>query len=226
MTKRKQSRGSCNFCGREMAKGGLARHFSSCSKYQEVVKGANKKAGKNQTIYHLQIQDVWQSDFWLHLEMKSSARLTDLDDYLRGIWLECCGHMSQFSEGGWRGHEIPMNTLTKQVFKKGMELTHIYDFGTSSETLVKVVSERDGKPLTKRPIFLMARNEPPEAACIECGQKASWLCMECVYEYDRPGFLCDQHVEDHPHDDYGTMPLVNSPRMGMCGYSGPAEPPY
>ena len=74
MPKRKQSRGLCKFCCRQMTKGGLARHFSSCSKYQEVVEGANKKAANNQKVYHLQIQDVWQSDFWLHLEMKSSAR--------------------------------------------------------------------------------------------------------------------------------------------------------
>ena len=29
------------------------------------------------------------------------------------------------------------------------------------------------------------------------------------------------------HDEYGDpMPLVNSPRTGMCAYDGPAEPPY
>jgi hypothetical protein len=22
------------------------------------------------------------------------------------------------------------------------------------------------------------------------------------------------------------LPVVNSPRLGMCGYTGPAEPPY
>jgi len=227
MSKKKQSRGECKFCGREMTKGGLTRHFSNCTNYQAAVEEANKKAGKSLKIYHLQIQDAWQKDFWLHLEMKSSARLGDLDDYLRNIWLECCGHLSQFSIGGWGGDEIPMHIPVKQVFEKGMELTHIYDFGTSSETLAKVVGEREGKPLTKHPIFLMARNKLPEFSCIECEQKASWLCMECVYEYDSPGFLCDQHVEEHPHDDYGEpMPLVNSPRVGMCGYDGPAEPPY
>lgn len=30
-----------------------------------------------------------------------------------------------------------------------------------------------------------------------------------------------------PHDDYGEpIELVNSPRLGMCGYTGPADPPY
>jgi hypothetical protein len=61
----------------------------------------------------------------------------------------------------------------EQVFSPGVELTHIYDFGTSSETLIKAVGEREGKPLSSHPIFLMARNDEPEATCIECGQLAS-----------------------------------------------------
>jgi hypothetical protein len=106
-------------------------------------------------------------------------------------------------------------------------LVHIYDFGTSSETIVRVVGVRTGQPLTAKPIFLMARNNPPEAACIECGQPAAWLCMECVIEDDVWGVLCEQHAETHPHDNYGEpSPLVNSPRLGMCGYDGPADPPY
>jgi len=210
-----------------MTKGGLTRHFPKCKDYLESVEKADKKTGKKLKIYHLVIQDAWQKDFWLHLEIKSSARLGDLDHYLRAIWLECCGHLSQFSIGGWQGEEIPMNTPVNQIFEKGIELTHIYDFGTSSETLARVIGERQGKPFSKQPIYLMARNQIPEAACIECEQKAAWLCMECVYEHDKPGFLCDQHAKVHPHDDYGEpVPLINSPRLGMCGYEGPAEPPY
>lgn len=58
-------------------------------------------------------------------------------------------------------------------------------------------------------------------------QSGKSTMMECIYEYDENGFLCDEHIEDHPHeDDDGPMPLVNSLHMGMCGYYGPAEPPY
>lgn len=38
--------------------------------------------------------------------------------------------------------------------------------------------------------------------------------------------LCQQHAETHPHDDGDPLSIVNWPRMGMCGYDGPAEPPY
>ena len=228
MANRKQSRGKCVFCGKEMTKGGLSKHLQTCVKRQEAVDAANQgKSGKVQRLYHLQVRDAWQPGFWLHLEMNGTATLKDLDNYLRAIWLECCGHLSQFSVGGWSGSEIGKGRKASQVFDKGVELTHIYDFGTSSETLIAVVGVDEGKPLSKYPIFLMARNNQPEAKCMECDQPANWVCMECLYETEESGALCDKHAKTHPHDDYGEpMPLVNSPRVGMCGYEGPADPPY
>lgn len=227
MPRKKQSRGKCVFCDREMSRGGLSKHLSSCPERQATISAANQKSDQTGQIYHLRLQDAWGGDFWLHLEVNGTARLADLDHYLRAIWLECCGHLSQFSVGGWTSDEIPMRTRVAQVFESGLELTHIYDFGTSSETLVKAVGYREGKPLTNHPIFLMARNDPPEVTCVECDQPASWLCLECVYELEKTGTLCDQHAADHPHEDYGDpMPIFNSPRVGLCGYAGPAEPPY
>ncbi len=227
MARRKQTRGKCIFCGREMTRGGLARHLPACSKRQEAMEKAQQKPGQEQKLYHLQVQDAWWGDYWLHLEMRGSAKLADLDYYLRAIWLECCGHLSRFSVGGWQGTEIPKRRQIQQVFRPGVELTHIYDFGTSSKTLIKMVRGRTGKPLTSHPLMLLARNDPPEVVCMECGQPASWLCMECMYEFNEPGTLCDAHAQEHPHDNYGELrSLVNSPRVGMCGYDGPSEPPY
>ena len=71
----------------------------------------------------------------------------------------------------------------------------------------------------------MARNDAPQAAYAVCGQPATWLCMDCWYESDEAPMLCDEHVEEHEHEE-GLMAYANSPRTGMCGYSGPAEPPY
>jgi len=229
MSPRKQSQGECVFCGREMTKGGLSRHLKTCMRRQEAINAveSEEKASQKQRLYHLQIQDVWSSDFWLHLEMNGNATLEDLDHYLRAIWLECCGHLSQFSVGGRSRQEISMSRKIERVLQPGVELTHIYDFGTSSETLVKAVDVTEGWPLTKHPIYLMARNKMPEAVCAECGKPAGWLCMECLIEDGEWTTLCKKHTEEHPHEDYGDpISLVNSPRLGMCGYDGPAEPPY
>jgi len=185
------------------------------------------RKGKEEVLYHLRVQDAWDGDFWLHLEVPGSTELEELDDYLRVIWLECCDHLSQFSLGrGW-GDEIPMEVCVDQVFERGVEVTHIYDFGTSSETRMEAVSVRAGKPTTPHPIALMARNSAPEETCIECDKPASWLCFECVNEDQVWGTLCDEHARTHDHADNGEpVPLANSPRLGMCGYTGPADPPY
>lgn len=238
MARKKQSRGNCCYCGKEMTKGGLSRHLRSCAKRQEAIAARDGGRGKDETLFHLQVQDVWATDFWLYLEMRGSATLEDLDDYLRAIWLECCGHLSSFSIGpyrytqifddGWMiGDEKPMDAPVQRLFSPGMKISYEYDFGTTSNLVINVANVRQGKPLTANPIVLMARNLQPEATCMECDQPGEWLCMECVYEYDEPGFLCDEHADEHPHDNYGEpMPLVNSPRVGLCAYDGPAEPPY
>ena len=212
-----------------MTKGGLTRHLPACPERQEAIENAaQEQKGSEQNLYHLQVYAARMADFWLHLEMKGSAQLRDLDAYLRSIWLECCGHLSQFSKNGWGGTEISKGKRADQVFEPGVELTHIYDFGTPSETQIKVYDVREGKPLSPHPIFLMGRNNPLETECMECEESASWLCLECAYETDASGTLCEEHADAHrSHDAYGwLMPLLNSPRTGMCGYDGPATPPY
>jgi hypothetical protein len=192
-----------------------------------VIDAAERRSGRSETLYHLRVQAAWQNPFWLDLEMRGSGTLHDLDHYLRGIWLECCGHMSQFSIGGWQGQELSMRRTVADVFKPRLEVTHIYDFGTESVTLIKSVGTREGKPTTARPIALMARNLMPEAKCVECEQPATRLCVECLTDENVWGVLCDAHAEKHPHENYGEpIFLVNSPRLGMCGYDGPAKPPY
>ena len=227
MAQTKQSRGTCAYCGTVAAIGGMPKHLATCSKRQAAIENGERGKGDRETLYHLRVRDAFQRQYWLDLEMSGSRALRHLDHYLREIWLECCGHLSQFSVGGWGGGELPMGRKIDQVFQDGAELTHIYDFGTSSETLIKAAATRVGKPTSRHPVALMARNLVPEHKCVECERPAVWLCMECLVEEDEWGVLCDEHAKTHPHGAYGEpVELVNSPRIGMCGYTGPADPPY
>lgn len=228
MPKEKQLKGKCTYCGQEVMKNTVAKHLQTCPQRQELItKSEQKKGNGSETLYHLRVEDAYGGDFWLDLEMRGSASLRDLDKYLRAIWLECCGHMSQFSIGGWQGDKISMGRRICEVFQPGIKLTHIYDFGTESQTLIKAIGIREGVPTTRHPIVLMVRNLLPEAKCIKCKKPATKLCIECLNDHEVWGTLCDEHAQSHPHDNYGEpMALVNSPRLGMCGYDGPAEPPY
>ncbi|MDW7761621.1 MAG: hypothetical protein SCM96_13435 [Acidobacteriota bacterium] len=221
-----QNRGACVFCGREFARGGMTRHLAKCEKRAEVWSKINAK-GQEGVLYHLQAQDADDRTYWLNLEVDGSAKLGDIDFYLRAIWLECCGHLSRFSIGGLWGRQIPMSRRIHQVFTEAAEVIHVYDFGTESVTKIKRVGIRHGKPISKHPIVLMARNAAPVSTCQECKKTATHFCEECRIEEDLPGLLCERHAASHPHEDYGEpIRIVNSPRLGMCGYSGPAEPPY
>ena len=236
MARREQSRGACVYCGKEMTRGGMARHLPTCAVRQEVATEAEKTTRQRETLYHLQIQDAYSGYFWLHLEMRGGATLKDLDAYLRAIWLECCGHLSQFKIGPWRYTQIDrdwrepedrsLKVKVETIFVPGLEIPYEYDFGTTSELLIKVVAQRLGKPTTGHPIVLLARNKFEPPSCMVCGQPATQLCSECLYNReDGRSELCDAHAQEHEHDEM-LMALVNSPRTGMCGYDGPAEPPY
>jgi hypothetical protein len=227
MPRRPENPGTCACCGDIITKRGVVKHLDKCPKRQEAHSAAEASSRPVEMLWHLRVQDAYDKDFWLDLEMVGSASLDKLDKYLRAIWLECCGHLSKFTIGGWGGQDIGKARKANAIFEPGLVLRHLYDFGTTSETDIKVVGFREGIVPTKHPIALLARNRMPEFACQECGQPAQWLCIECVYEEDNSGYLCDDHMEEHPHENYGKpMSLVNSPRTGMCGYDGPAEPPY
>ncbi len=226
MPRTKPTRGDCVYCGKDMTRIGMTKHLKTCTERVLAQAAAVDQRRRAETLYHLQIQDRWNDGYWLHLEMGGSKTLNQLDRYLKAIWLECCGHLSCFTLREWGG-SASKKTRATEILEVGMTLTHIYDFGTASETLIKVVGQRVGKATTDHPIALMARNHPHQFACMECQQSAAWLCMECLIEDDHWGTFCDQHAATHPHDGYGEpVPLENSPRIGMCGYVGPAQPPY
>lgn len=225
MSSEKIFNGTCLYCNKEISKAGVSRHLSTCESRIRVLKKA--VGNRTETFYHVRVQDAYRKEFWLNLEICGSYVLEELDFYLRSIWLECCGHMSRFSPSRWDRGEIGMEHKMRDVFSEYSQLIHIYDFGTSSQTLVKVVGSRNGALHSKRPISLMTRNSHPKEKCIECNSRATWFCTECLMEKQVWGILCDKHVESHPHRNYGDpIPLINSPRLGMCAYTGPAEPPY
>ncbi|HEY0458962.1 MAG TPA: hypothetical protein VGC97_07385 [Pyrinomonadaceae bacterium] len=228
MAQRKQPEGKCYFCGEILTRRKLFNHLEKCAQRRSTIEAAETSRRDTEKLFHLRAKFPYGTEFWLDLEVNGSATLKDLDYYFREIWLECCGHLSEFSAGDFFAGEISMKKKIADVFAREPALFHSYDFGSTTETMVEKIAVREGKPLTKHPIFLMSRNILEEAKCFECDKAAEYFCAACLYENEGDGMLCETHAEDHPHaDDYGDpSPLVNSPRVGVCGYEGPAEPPY
>ena len=217
-------RGICRYCGEEVVKQSIGKHLDKCAKRQAAIAEA---VGTSEMLVRLRAECAWDKRFFLDLEVRGSAKLSDLDKYLRAIWLECCGHLSEFCYDPWVD-TIPSTRKVETVFKNRKTAMHLYDMGTTSETLLTEISTRQGVSTTKNPIVLLIRNKIPEVECDDCKKPASWLCKECLYEEGEPSYLCDSCIGPHGHtENYGPpILLVNSPRLGMCGYDGPAEPPY
>lgn len=155
-------------------------------------------------------------EYWLHLKVAGNARLEALDQFLRDIWLECCGHLSAFS---YKGTELAMERKLSDILSPGIELLHEYDFGTPTELLVKVLGEHKGPMEKNIPVEILSRNEAPEILCDECGKApAVVICAECQWEGG--GWLCKSCAESHECDEEMFLPVVNSPRTGVCGYTG------
>ena len=235
MARRRATRGNCQFCGKDYTRWGMSRHLKTCAERASAIESDAKGAGKRQKIFHLLIEDVWSSDYWLHLEIAGQATLDQLDIYLRAIWLECCGHLSHFLINGiyyereieieWAiGETRRMSTQIASAFELETQAEYKYDFGTPTELLISALAVRSGI-WTGKPIRMLARNNAPTMKCMACFKKPEWICIECLYE-NRPCLVCDRHVNEHSHVDDMILPVVNSPRIGMCGYEGPAEPPY
>ena len=110
-----------------------------------------------------------------------------------------------------------MKTVFGDILGLGMKFYHEYDFGTTTELTLRVVSELEGEAKSKS-IRLLARNDPPSIVCESCGKIATQLCAECIWA--GKGWLCDECAQEHECGEDMLLPVVNSPRVGMCGYTG------
>jgi len=110
-----------------------------------------------------------------------------------------------------------MDIALSKVLSLGLKFHYEYDFGTTTELALKVVAEREGK-ISGEPIQLLARNESPLITCDVCGKIATQVCSQCIW--NNKGWLCDKCAGKHACGEEILLSVVNSPRVGMCGYTG------
>ncbi len=92
MSPRQSPLGWCFLCGRVYTKASMARH---------VRKHLKERQGDTPLVWLRVTDDTpWaplpSQLFWLDLEVPLDLPLVDLDDFLRAVWVDCCGHLSSF----------------------------------------------------------------------------------------------------------------------------------
>jgi len=234
-----KSEGVCLFCGKRFTKAGINRHLITHLDEKQYAEGVS-------FLIKVEPNPRWgKSPYFLSLWVDGEATLKQLDKFLRDIWLECCGHLSAFrykatgnptmninsflkslrepprvSTGEFG--EIPLKKKVKEILRPDMKLDYEYDFGSSTDLEISAVAAFPYK--ADKNIVLLSRNEPLEIMCSICKKvPATQICSICLGEEE--DIFCDKCAKKHAKEcedfeDYASMPVVNSPRMGVCGYEG------
>lgn len=193
--------GKCYLCESNVQDRTISRHVDKCIKDKLTLKGA---ASKGKTFL-LKVKDKYISGYFLYLLVDNCVTLEELDRYLRGIWLECCGHLSCFSIDGevydcdpkeaWEPVE-GMDIEVGKLLYEGLVFVHEYDYGTTTYLELKVmhVYPYFGE---KKGITLVARNLPPagqdghdsprDGVCGYCSSSEDILFMEHEPTVQKPG---------------------------------------
>lgn len=226
--------GTCAVCGEAVTRQGARKHLTACVPAHDLA------AGPEQRLVHVRATAPGLAAYWLDLEIRADARLDALDSFLRRIWLECCGHLSAFAVGTVKyfssgydlGFDAGFGSLGRQRIVErsmsarlatalppfGERFEYEYDFGSTTALQLTAVAERIGRPGLRSLARLLARNTAPVWPCAFCGQPATSVCSYCLGD-PVSAFTCDAHLGDHDCGEVsGLLPVVNSPRMGVCGY--------
>lgn len=222
MPEKKNYPGRCSFCGAVFGKKAMTTHLKSCrARWEEKAKKT-----KATPALQLLIEGRHLPKYWLQVAIPVNFELQDLDRFLRDIWLECCGHLSMFIINGveytedyeeiddTESVEIPVG----RVLRPGDKFHYDYDFGTTTRLALRVIGPTT---VPKKEIVLLARNEPPFILCGVCGQNADLICGMCSHMEE--GWICSSCAKKHCCEEPAFLPVVNSPRTGQCGYTGPMD---
>lgn len=206
-----KSKGNCFYCEKAYTKTGISRHLATHLNAIEEVPSSSS--------FHLKIN---AGPYFLQLLMDGDAKMADLDNFLRRIWLECCGHLSEFGYERWsEDHNIPKNHKARSVFEKGIKIWYAYDFGSTTELEIACINKYPFP--TKEKILLLSRNNPLDITCDACEkEKAIYLCT--AHWGDEEAWFCEKCGKKHSRQceeaEYAMGPIYNSPRTGMCAYDG------
>lgn len=200
------AKGNCYLCGKLLTKTTAKRHLLT----------HQFEGDKGQACMLVKIEAVYDKDYWLYVDIPLTSTLQVLDNFLRDIWLECCGHMSAFYYG--RYEEVGFGKKISSI-PEGAVMGYEYDFGSTTELKITFVCQTVRKKQQKA-VRLLVRNEAPTYPCGVCGKPAEVVNTEQMYDEDGSPFYCEACAEKQELEEDYLLPVVNSPRMGVCGYAG------
>ena len=96
--------GTCCVCRKEVADSRIRRHLPRCIEAHTGLRPARNPRRRDrrriaEKTAHISVRSR-ERPHWLELEVRCDVTLYELDAFLRSVWLECCGHLSNFRING------------------------------------------------------------------------------------------------------------------------------
>jgi hypothetical protein len=215
--------GECFLCHASIPKAQATRHVTACLKARPPERGQRVKT------LHLKVEGKYNPEYWMHIEIASAWTLCDLDGFLRQTWLECCDHMSCFTIDEERYAYQPFNeslsgrcekSMEAKLYRAiplGVEFTHEYDYGSTTDLVLRSFGAHEAA-LAEAGVRILARNAPLQVQCVECKKPAT--IVEAGWNgLDRDRCFC-RACGAAKIEEGMRLPIVNSPRVGVCAYCG------
>ena len=223
-----KTKGTCAICGASFNKTAMKKHLESCLQKHNFRKLSGYPVPVETRLFTILVEGRSFYEYWMYLEIPANSMLKKLDNFLRDTWVECCGHLSQFIIGDRRYvseldeyfkelNDKSMNYTLEKVLGVGDKFSYEYDFGSPTHLNLKVISAREVED-SDSTVSLPARNEAPLVTCTSCGKTAAYICGQCGCTGE--GWVCDDCAPMHECGEDMLLPVVNSPRAGVCGYTG------
>ncbi|MPQ44024.1 DUF7309 domain-containing protein [Clostridium tarantellae] len=233
--------GKCYFCEKDLKSRSALKHIKSCITRVSNVEDMKNDSSKLIKKYLIQITPTYmKSEYWMYITIDENLKLKDLDQFLRKIWLECCGHLSSFkiydekydsdvndedeeNEDcdffSWTFKDAKsLNYKLKDVINIDDIVTYSYDWGSTTELKLKIIDKFTTGNKEKK-IEIIARNSEHTENCYICSKTSTY------YDYEKNRYLCKSCVNNLKlsEESIEEVSYLNSPRDGVCGYVGERE---
>ena len=210
------SPGTCYICNQTFPGNRIRRHLPQCIEARFGLKRSPDLRRRDrrrtaQKTAHLSVR-AREQPHWMELAVRCDVTLHELDRFLRGVWLECCGHVSHFEIGDqvysvlvpmpgerWRfdpmdEREARWRNMAKSVNAAIPPLARFeyeHDYGSPTELTLEhravygelVQAVSPSQPWHGGKIVILARNNPLRA-CLRCGGSAYWKAAPEYDEYE------------------------------------------
>ena len=237
------SRGTCALCDDMVNDITASGHLVECIARQNLPAPSGTGPLGSDYSLHLSLHDG-SGLYWMELAVRADTTLRQLDEFLRGMWLECCGHLSEFKIQGVRysnlaphrddpdadfiraeywmeDDEVHMDDAVADVMPEGVEVGYEYDYGSTTELYLKNLGRHGDLVGLLRPRqpwhgdrVVVLARNEPDEECVACQGPARWRLLSPDSEARELIPFCDGC-----RPEAGRYQLVmNSPREGTDCY--------